>query len=276
MALNSPPVQSPDTPVRAAMPPAVRRQRRKLFEATRKAFRIVKDYVFGLYFPAQRVGWLRRLRFAPKVLLVEFLVYRVDAVTERARHLDLRAGDPDATRKYNAKLARYRARFESLLRRKRAHNEAVARQLDLGEEFVYLENQVTSSQTATHAEVIRLAELRPSDVRLLNAMTFALARRPVDDELIRLLWPVEVLADIANDLDHYQSDVAAGRFNTYDAFVRLYGPAAPDRLRDEIARYEGLVQSELEKFPVKRKKKLAKLTARRYRARTQLIPEPLF
>lgn len=38
-------------------------------------------------------------------------------------------------------------------------------------------------------QVMRLAELRPSDVRLLHGMIFALLRRPCDDDLQGLLWP---------------------------------------------------------------------------------------
>jgi hypothetical protein len=251
---------------------------RTTLEVPYKAGGIVKEYAFDLYFPAQRLSWSKRLGCAPMLLLIEYLVYRVDAVAERAKDLDLdasRSSNRDAALRYIATLKVYKARFESVLRTAQAYNDAVARQLDLGERFVYLENKVTASRTASHAEVLELAELRPSDVRLLHAMTFALLRRPVDQELLDLLWPVEVLADIGNDLAHYRDDVAAGRFNTYDALVRLYGPAAPDRLRAEILRYEQLFRIELAKFPARRQPELAALCARRYRPRIRVIPEPM-
>jgi hypothetical protein len=250
---------------------------RTSFEVPCKAGRIVKDYVFDLYFPAQRLSWWQRLRCTPMILLIEYLVYRVDAVAERAKDVDLdaaRKDDHDAARRYKATFEAYKSRFESLLRLAHAHNEAVDRQLDLGEQYVYLENKVTSNRTASHAEVLQLAELRPSDVRLLHAMTFALLGRPVDQDLLDLLWPVEVLADIGNDLVHYHEDIATGRFNTYDAFVRLYGRAAPDRLHAEIVRYEQLFHAELVKFPLYRRAELAALCTHRYRPRTQVIPLP--
>jgi hypothetical protein len=248
---------------------------RTSLEVPRKAGRIVKDYVFDLYFPAQRLPWPQRLRCAPMLLQVEYLVYRVDAIAEHARDVDLgRGSEEDAVRRYKATLAVYKARFESLLHRRRAHNAAVAHQLKLGEQYVYLENKVTSNRTVSHAEAMKLAELRPSDVRLLHAMTFALLDRPVDQKLLDLLWPVEVLADIGNDLDHYEADVAAGRYNTYDAFVRLYGAAAPDRLRAEIVRYEDLVRAELAKFPLSRRAELRALCRNRYRARIRTFPAP--
>jgi hypothetical protein len=252
---------------------------RTSFEVRRKAGRIVKDYVFDLYFPAQRLSWWRRLRCTPMVLAVEYLVYRVDAIAERAKDLDLdmtRTHDRDAAWQYKRTFEAYREKFESLLRRKNAFNDAVGRQLELAEQYVYLENKVTSNREASHDEVVRLAELRPSDVRLLNAMIYAMRRRPVNQRLLDLLWPVEVLADIGNDLAHYHQDVAAGRFNTYDAFIRLYGHDAPVRLRAEISRYERLFAAELSTFPVKRRARLAGLCVHRFLARTQVFPEPQF
>ena len=242
-----------------------------------KAGRIVKDYVFDLYFRAQRLSWWQRVRCTPMLLLVEFMVYRVDAVAEHAKHVNLDAAsnnDHESVRRYKATFEAYKTKFEALLRRAHAHTDAVARQLDLGEQYVYLENKVTSNREASHAEVLRLAELRPSDVRLLHAMTFALLGRPVDKDLLDLFWPVEVLADIGNDLEHYHDDVAAGRFNIYDAFVRLYGEAAPERLRAEISRYEQLFDAALAKFPWNRQPELFALCTHRYRGRTQVFPEP--
>ena len=64
------------------------------------------------------------------------------------------------------------------------------------------------------------------------------------------------------------------RFNTYDAFIQLYGPDAPERLRAEIARYEQLYRVELNKFPMSRHAELRALCVRRYRARTRTFPLP--
>jgi hypothetical protein len=258
--------------------PGVATRPRLWFEGPRTARRVIRDYAFRLYFRAQRLSWWQRLRCAPMLFLVECLVYRVDAAAERAKDLDLHAArdnDRDAVDGYKATFDAYKARFESLLRRAHAHNEAVARQLDLGERYVYLENKVTSRGAASRAEALQLAELRPTDVRLLHSMTYALLHRPVDNDLLDLLWPVEVLADIGEDLVDYQQDIAAGRYNTYDAFVRLYGHAAPHRLRAEIDRYEQLFHTTLARFPANRQAELAALCTRRYRSLTEVLPEPL-
>ena len=243
---------------------------RASLDALRKAHGIFRDYVLELYFPAQRLTRWQRLRCIPFLFFVEYLVYLVDAVAEHTKSADL---DVEGNADYD-KLVRYKKKFAVLLRRMRAHNDAVEFELDMGEKYVRLENKATTHGTVGHEQALRLAELRPSDVRLLHAMTFALLGKPVDDQLRKLMWPVEVLADIGNDLLHYESDVAAGHFNTYDAFVRLYGTSAPERLRAEITRYEQLMHAELAKFPAARRTALAALCARRYRAGTDRIPAP--
>jgi hypothetical protein len=238
-------------------------------EAPIKAAGIFRDYVSHLYFPANRMSRLERLRCTPLLLLVEYLVYRVDAVAEGASKVDLDAARNDD---YD-RLHRYKEKFEKLLRRAHAYNEQVARQMECGEQYVRLENKVTSHRAVDHSDVMRLAELRPSDVRLLHGMIFALRGRPCDEALIDLLWPVEVLADIGNDLAHYQRDLEQGQFNTYAMFVRMYGREAPQRMRAEIERYEQVFRTRLAGLPKKRRAGLEALCTRRYHGAVAIIPE---
>lgn len=240
-------------------------------EIPSKATRIFKDYVLRLYFPANRLSWPQRLRCVAPLLLVEYLVYKVDSITESAQNVDLEV-TKDAD--YDA-LFLYKAKFEKLLRRMKAYNRLVAWHMEMGEQYVRIENKVTSNRVVDHGQVVRLAELRPSDVRLLHGMIFALLRRPCDDDLLDLLWPVEVLADIGNDLAHYRDDLVNGRFNTYAMFVELYGSMAPERIRAEITHYEELFCARLAMFPEGRQTELKKLCTRRYRDLTAVIPEPL-
>ena len=244
---------------------------RRAVKVPGKAIRIYLDYVVDLYFPANRLTPWERIRCTPLLLLVEYLVYRVDAVTEGAKEVDL---DVVRNRDYD-RLHAYKARFEALLRRVGAHNEVVTQQLDAGEQYVRLENRVTSTGVVDHAEVLRLAELRPSDVRLLHGILFAILRRPCDDALLRLMWPIEVLADIANDLAHYERDVRGGQFNTYAAFVALHGQEAPERIRAEIDRYERAFRAELATFPAPRRRELEGLCVRQYRGLTAPLPSTL-
>lgn len=250
---------------------SLRERIRSSLDVPAKATGIFKDYAVDLYFPANRMTRLERIRCAPVLLLIEYLVYKVDSITEGAKSIDLDVARNDD---YGA-LHRYKRKFEKLLRRAHAYNSTVACQIECGEQYVRLENRVTSHRSAGHAEVMRLAELRPSDVRLLHGMIFALLNRTADDALVEALWPVEVLADIGNDLAHYERDVATGQFNTYAMFVNLYGRHAPERLRAEIAGYEKSFHSALERVPPHRRAELLSLCERRYRGSTSVIPEPI-
>ena len=62
---------------------ALRTRLRGSCRVPRKAALIFKDYVLDLYYPVHRLSWRDRLRCTPLLLLIEYLVYRVDAVTER-------------------------------------------------------------------------------------------------------------------------------------------------------------------------------------------------
>ena len=250
---------------------------RTWFDAARKARVAVRDYGFGLYFRAQGLSWWERVRCAPVLFVVEYLIFRGDALAEHAKDIDLdprRNDDHQTVRSYRATFDKSKARLVTLLHRTHAYNDAVARQIVLGEEFLYLENKVTSGQTATHDEAIRLADLRSFDLRLLHAMTFALLRRPVDQRLLDLLWPVEVLSDLGDDLVTYDEDIATDHYNAYDTFVRLYGLAAPDRLREEIARYERLFQTALARYPASRQAELTAICKPLFQTQIQVFPVP--
>ncbi|MEV6347185.1 hypothetical protein [Actinoplanes sp. NPDC051851] len=240
-------------------------------EALTKSRDIFREFARDLYFPALALSRWERIRCGPVLFLVEFLVYRVDAVAEHTRDVDL---DADGNQDYR-RLVRYKQAFATLLRRLGAYDDAVGHQLDQGEQYVRLENRVTAHDTADHESVLRLVELRSSDLRLLHAMIYPLLGRPLDQRMLDLLWPVEVLADIGNDLAHYEQDVRTGNFNAYAAFVRLYGPDAPRRLRAETARYERLFHERLSEFPGRRRVALATLCLRRYRTQIDRIPDPV-
>jgi len=231
----------------------------------------VKDYVFDLYYPIHRVSWRDKLQCSPVLLFIEYLVYRADAVAEAGRDIDL---DIVRNREYVA-LAAYKARFIRVLQRLALYDRCAAREIEMGEQYLRLENRVTSNGTADHGEVMRLAELRPSDVRLLHCLLFGLLERPCDEALLALLWPVEVIADIGNDFRHYAADVAHGRYNTYAMLVKLHGGDAPDVVRSEIGRYEREFLDRLADFPLARRPELLRLCARLYRRHTETIPAPV-
>lgn len=259
------------------------RRARAACNAARAAAGIVKDYVLDFYYPIHHVRWRDRARCSPLLLFIEYLVYRADATAETGKDIDL---DAVRSREYETLVA-YKARFIRILQKLDLYHPAAAREIERGEQYLRLENRVTSSRwnrpspsspanrSAVHADVMQIAELRPSDVRLLHCLLFGLLRRPCDEELLSLLWPVEVIADIGNDLQHYADDVVHGRYNTYHMLVELHGPEAPDAVRAEISGYERLFLDRLERFPLTRRAELLRLCARLYRPRIATIPDPL-
>jgi hypothetical protein len=233
-----------------------------------KAVGITRDYVSQMYYVVDEVPRRQRLRLTPVLLAVEYLVYRVDSLAERNTEVDL---DAERNSDYEA-FHTYKKAFEKVLRFVGAWNEDVAFLVDEAEQFIRLENATTSRGTVTRQDSLALAELRPTDVRLLRAMTFALRGRSMDPATRDLLWPVEVLADIANDLEHYEQDVALGTLNVYAVFVKLYGDTAATELRREVDRYESMFRDRLSALPPERRAQVAEVCRRRYAAAVRPYP----
>lgn len=233
-----------------------------------KAAAIVRDYVLRMYYVVDEVPRLQRLRLTPVLLGVEYLVYRVDSLAERNATVDLDAVRNDDYEAFHT----YKKAFEKVLRALGAWNEDVAFLVDEAERFIRLENGATSRGAATREDVLAMVELRPTDVRLLRAMAFALRGRPMDPATRELLWPVEVLADMANDLQHYERDVAAGTLNVYAVFVELYGDAAAVELRREVDRYESMFLERLSALPPERRARIAEVCRTRFEAALEPYP----
>lgn len=247
------------------------------YQAARRAGGIVKDYVLDCYYPIHQVSWRDKLRCSPVLWFIEYLVYRADEVAEAGKDIDL---DIARNREYTTLVA-YKARFIRVLQRLGLYDRCAEREIEMGEQYLRLENRVTSGRShrsrrsADHDEVMRIAELRPSDVRLLHCLLFGLLGQPCDEALLSLLWPVEVIADIGNDFSHYTDDVSHGRYNTYDMLVNLHGREAPEVVRSEIRRYERLFLDRLEHVPSDRRPALLRICSRLYRRHTATIPEPV-
>lgn len=241
------------------------------FTITRKATRITKDYVFELYYPIHRMSWRDRLKCLPLLMLTEYMVYYADTIAEHSKDIDF-----DRVKNWDyAALERHKAKFVRLLKWSNSYNSFVEREVEMGEQYIRLENRLTANRAVNHLDVMKLAELRPSDVRLLHCLIFGLLKQPCDEELLSLLWPVEVLADIGNDFEHYAEDVASSRYNTYAMFVKLYCYDAPTRIRAEIEKYENLFLDRLARISVNRRDEVLALCFRRYRAQTSIIPDPV-
>lgn len=255
------------------VPPTLRRVaatgHRHFVDVPLKAGGIIRDYVLDLYFEVHQLRRRDRLRCIGQLSLVEYLIYQVDAITESVGHEGIQT---DGNQNYQ-ELERHLQRFERFLNLLGGLNDEARLYLHQGRRYVETENTITSSGRATHAEVVQALELRPSDVRMLHGMIFALLDRPAPTQMFDLLWPVEVLADIRNDVDHYANDVRVGGFNTYAWFGELYGEKAPDFYRQEIDRYEAMFAERLSLLPAQDQERVRTICQRRYADQLRTLPD---
>jgi len=236
-----------------------------------KAYRIVTEYAGRLYYPLHAVPARRRWTITPRLLLVEYLVYRVDAVLERNRDNDLERTRTDDY----GRLHRYKALFRVLLRVLGAWSGAMAAMIEAGEAYARLENAVMSRDGTTEDDLRRMAELRPVDVRLVHAMIEAMLDSTHDPLLHEVLWPAEVLADVANDLEHHGRDVETGDFNLYAEFLRLFGAQGPARLRALVENHEAELARRIGTLPAGRQDAVRRQCRALLRDRLVFPPGPL-
>lgn len=91
--------------------------------------------------------------------------------------------------------------------------------------------------------LVRVVELRPSDMRLLHTLAIQLLDQPYDEELFALLCPLENLLELKANLTEYETDVATGHYNSYDMVVKLYGEKSINFVETEQARYHAMLQA---------------------------------
>jgi hypothetical protein len=67
-------------------------------------------------------------------------------------------------------------------------------------------------------------------------------------EIFEILSPTEILSEFQDDFCSYKRDVAAGNYNTYWMFQKLYGEEAHHYLKAEIDRYSKLFEETLKRL----------------------------
>jgi len=215
----------------------------------------------GLYdLPAARL-----LELFPVLGFFEALVYQCDTDVERAGGLTP-AVAAAAQRRHQAVLAVLR-RLDLLDPRAEA---------EMTNLWIYATMESVLNQPATVAtleQVRRAAELRTADVRALHAIIARQAGRAPDERYVALLWPLEVLGDLEQDLETYAEDVARGNYNTYRMFVRLFGAEAPARMAAELARYQEAHDRRLAELAPDEQARVRAFVAG-HRARTPAPPIP--
>jgi len=106
-------------------------------------------------------------------------------------------------------------------------------------------HQLLSTKRPHHTNIIRAAEKRPADIRLLHAILLQLMGQPHNETLFDLLWSLEVLLDLKANFTEYADDLVTGHYNSYQMFVKLYGEQAPHYIKIEQQRYKMSLQQKL-------------------------------
>jgi hypothetical protein len=241
------------------------------YQSMRRSSRVLREFVL-YYFPIYSLSINDFFRFYPILGFVEALVYQTDDEVERIQsegYKELQSSPWDS--KQETILA-VLEEFEI------KHFKAEFYLQKLGEYFE-LETQLLSAHHITQAMIKKAAEIRSSDrvlhCTLLKMLGFNYHQEELNEEL-KLMWPLEVLNDIEDDLMSYSEDVAANQYNTYRMFVKIYGETAPYYLKKELDYYENLFHEQLSQFSDSKQKAFTKpWNAYRLDHPVPVIPEPI-
>lgn len=115
---------------------------------------------------------------------------------------------------------------------------------ELGQYFEQVHDIQTGGEF-DQAKLMKTAELRPSDIRLLHAILTQRLNQLYDESLFDLLWPLEVLLDIKANLTEYVDDVQTGHHNIYHQLVNMHEHKAIEYMQKEQEHYQTLLQDRL-------------------------------
>ena len=204
------------------------------YKGMQKSARILRDFT-TFYFPLHGLCDQDFFTYYPLLGFVEALIYQADQ--------DLEAGKVDEkpyTRNKNIIL--------SLLKEIDCYDPLIERELDNGEEYVDLESKMMYSGKFSYEDIIKAVKLRPFDFRVLHCILFRMMNKPFDEKILALIWPVETIADIEDDIYQYPEDVENNHYNTYRMFVKLYGKDAPNRLQKELDYFSDIFRGKLSQY----------------------------
>jgi hypothetical protein len=197
--------------------------------------------ILKLYFPIYNLPLDDCFGYYPLLGFIEALVYQTDVEVEAAQANNSSVGQFSV---WNRK----KEIIQSLLKELNLEHPTIQDALERMGEFFELESQVMAADTITHADIIRVSELRSADIRILHCTLIQMLGKPHRPEIFDLLLPKEVVGEFMDDIISYKSDVESGHYNTYHMFEILYGEEAPHYLKAEIDRYLNLYEQRLKSF----------------------------
>ena len=226
------------------------------------------------YFPMYGLSAHDFFDYYPLLGFVEALVYQIDEETEALQQEALLSNNPSVVEAspWNSKLQTILDLLEEL----NLTHPAIQKYVDEMREYCQLETQLILGDKSTHTDIIQTVELRHCDIRTLHAILIQMLGKPYRQEVFDLLWFLEAWVNLNADVKQYEKDQAAGHYNSYRMFVKLYGKEAPDYMRAEIERYDNLFQERLKQFPADEQEIYSQFRFR-YRQThfNSTIPEPI-
>ena len=190
----------------------------------------------AFYLPLHGQDWKDFFTYYPVLGMVEGLIYQVEVAMEASE-------TPDGSR-FNLWPSK-EPLIAAFLAEHQLDHPAILRYLAEVGDYFQIVHHLLLTGNPHHADVIRAAETRPADIRLLHAILLQLMGQAHDEALFDILWPLEVLLDLKANLTEYADDLVTGHYNTYQMFVKLYGSQAPHYLEAEQQRYETMLQEKL-------------------------------
>lgn len=175
----------------------------------------------------------------PLLLFIEILIYETD---DQLESTPTNNGLLNHTSPWDCK----KETIQSLLQEFNLETPIILERLENVGEFCNLETKLVTSQKITYEDLIRASELRSCDFRLLHSVLIQMLGKPYRQEIFDVWLPREVLFEFADDINSYKKDRAAGNYNTYLMFEKLYGKEeAHHYLKAEIDRYYNLFHERL-------------------------------
>ncbi|MCP2727560.1 hypothetical protein [Limnofasciculus baicalensis] len=237
-----------------------------------RSCRVLREFVL-YYFPLYNLSMQDFFKFSPILGFIEALVYETDEEVEQIQSNGYRANQSSP---WEAK----KKIILSVLDEHNLRHFKVESHLNKLGEYFELESQLLMTTHITHSLITQAAELRSSDYRVLHCTLLKMlglnyTQEELNEEL-SLMWPMEVLNDMEDDLMSYQEDVETNHYNTYRMFVKVYGEKAPYYLKQDLHYYEHLFHQQLDQLSEARKARFSKAwNAYRLDHPVPAIPEPV-
>jgi hypothetical protein len=192
------------------------------YRGLQRSTRILQLMV-NYYFPIHGFGLDDYFTCHPVLSFFSALIYQTDDRTEALQAAGAAGAAVQAGHDWHATI-------DSVLKALKLVDPLVQRELAAITTYVELETHLMHSTDFTLADLRRALELRSSDLRAMHRLALLTMQRSVDETLFQLCYPLEVMAEIRDDLYQYDDDRGAGKFNSYLLLQKLYGNAAPEQL----------------------------------------------